>query len=345
MSTAEVINFPVGGKKVADLDDGYTRIANDLYDALIAADLTKHQQKVAHAYVRMTYGYNKKNDRIADSQIAAKAKLPRCKVNVAKQELLAMNVLIQVGKNIGINKNISEWNINKSYQNSNNLQNGNSVTKTVTKSVTETVTMLLPKTEHTKDIISKDNKDNTPISPKGENLAQELLNYYNQSRNARCQDFSPFIKALNKYSLDEIKLVIDWFDATGKSKAKPQSICRFTRFDGYLSDAITWHGSQKNYKAVIELFNDICGEKLGFVDEITPKRIEKIDNIIKAVSKKNSDVLAAIGRYFEILMDISTDLDICNPRTNWTMNFDNIMTVEKLDNTRSKFMKLQGEHQ
>lgn len=160
MSTAEVINFPVGGKKVADLDDGYTRIANDLYDALIAADLTKHQQKVAHAYVRMTYGYNKKNDRIADSQIAAKAKLPRCKVNVAKQELLAMNVLVQVGKNIGINKNISEWNINKSYQNSNNIQNGNSVTKTVTKSVTKTVTTLLPKTEHTKDIISKDNKDN-----------------------------------------------------------------------------------------------------------------------------------------------------------------------------------------
>ena len=86
MSTAEVINFPVGGKKVADLDDGYTRIANDLYDALIAADLTKHQQKVAHAYVRMTYGYNKKNDRIADSQIDDKAQLPRGKDNCEKQE-------------------------------------------------------------------------------------------------------------------------------------------------------------------------------------------------------------------------------------------------------------------
>lgn len=160
MSTAEVINFPVGGKKVADLDDGYTRIANDLYDALIAADLTKHQQKVAHAYVRMTYGYNKKNDRIADDQIAVKTKLPRCKVNTAKNELLDMKVLILDGRKIGVNKNISEWNINKSYQNSNSIQNGNSVTKTVTKNVTKTVITLLPKTEHTKDIISKDNKDN-----------------------------------------------------------------------------------------------------------------------------------------------------------------------------------------
>ncbi|OTQ79458.1 hypothetical protein B6D23_05340 [Gilliamella sp. N-W3] len=160
MSTAKVINFPVGGKKVADLDDGYTRIANDLYDALIAADLTKHQQKVAHAYVRMTYGYNKKNDRIADDQIAVKTKLPRCKVNTAKNELLDMKVLILDGRKIGVNKNISEWNINKSYQNSNSIQNGNTVTKTVTKNVTKTVITLLPKTEHTKDIISKDNKDN-----------------------------------------------------------------------------------------------------------------------------------------------------------------------------------------
>lgn len=160
MSTAEVIEFKPKEGRMADLDDGYTRIANELYDVLIEADLTKHQQKVAHAVVRLTYGYNKKNDRIADSQIAEKTKLPRCKVNTAKNELLDMKVLILDGRKIGINKNISDWNITKSYQNSNTIQNGNKVTETVTKNVTKTVTTLLPKTEHTKDIISKDNKDN-----------------------------------------------------------------------------------------------------------------------------------------------------------------------------------------
>lgn len=191
------------------------------------------------------------------------------------------------------------------------------------------------------------NKNNTPISPKGEkssaeNLAKELLAYYNQSRNARCQDYSPFLKVLDKYNLDEIKLVIDWFDAMGKAKAKPQNICRITYFDGYLSDAIKRQESLQTYQNVIDTFNEICGEKLGCVDEITPKRIEKIDSIVKVVSKRNNDFLQAIRSYFEILMETSSDLDICNPKTNWAMNFDNVMTVEKLDNTRSKYMKLQG---
>ena len=42
--------------RVADLDDGYTRIANELYDALIESDLSKNEQKVAHAICRCTYG-------------------------------------------------------------------------------------------------------------------------------------------------------------------------------------------------------------------------------------------------------------------------------------------------
>lgn len=338
MSTAKVIEFKPREGRVANLDDGYTRISNDLLEKIISFPFTLRQQNLLLSIARKTYGYNKKIDWIGNKQLSELTGYPETRCSTIKNELIKMNVLVTKGREVGINKNLGEWK-------SNITQTSKTFTKSVKKTFTKTVNHSLPKEVNTKDNTTKDNKKNTPISPKGENLAQELLNYYNQSRNARCQDFSPFIKALNKYSLDEIKLVIDWFDATGKAKAKPQSICRMTRFDGYLSDAITWHGSQKNYKAVIELFNDICGEKLGFVDEITPKRIEKIDNIIKAVSKKNSDVLAAIGMYFKILMDISTDLDICNPRTNWTMNFDNIMTVEKLDNTRSKFMKLQGEHQ
>ena len=38
--------------RVADLDDGYTRIANELYEALIGADLTKHQVKVVLGVIR-----------------------------------------------------------------------------------------------------------------------------------------------------------------------------------------------------------------------------------------------------------------------------------------------------
>ena len=48
-------------------------------------------------------------DRIADSQLSELTRLPRQKVNAAKNELIAMNVLVSDGMPIGPNKNLSEW--------------------------------------------------------------------------------------------------------------------------------------------------------------------------------------------------------------------------------------------
>ncbi len=47
-NTAEIFNFPVPDvaqkePRVADLDDGYTRIANELLEAVMLAGLTQHQ--------------------------------------------------------------------------------------------------------------------------------------------------------------------------------------------------------------------------------------------------------------------------------------------------------------
>lgn len=55
---------------MAELDDGYTRIANELLESIASADLTARQLKLMLAYIRKTYGFNKKSDRITDEQIA-----------------------------------------------------------------------------------------------------------------------------------------------------------------------------------------------------------------------------------------------------------------------------------
>lgn len=151
---------PVQEARVADCDDGYTRLANDLYEELIGADLTRNQAKVAHAICRKTYGFNKKSDRISDSQLSELTKLPRQKVNKAKNELIAMNVIVRIGHEIGPNKNLSEWKIE--YH-----QNSDTVTETVTKNVTKTVTRLSPKQGHTKDTIQK------TINTKDKNISAE----------------------------------------------------------------------------------------------------------------------------------------------------------------------------
>lgn len=46
--------------RVADLDDGYTRIANELLEAVMLAGLSQHQLLVFMAVMRKTYGFNKK---------------------------------------------------------------------------------------------------------------------------------------------------------------------------------------------------------------------------------------------------------------------------------------------
>lgn len=176
-NTAEILNFPavVSGiqeQRVADTDDGYTRLANELYEELIGANLTKNQAKVAHAVCRKTYGFNKKMDRIADSQLSELTRLPRQKVNAAKNELIAMNVLVSDGMLIGPNKNLSEWVIPgtkpapKCHHSSDCHHGSDSVPTVVTKSVTKTVTTMSPKWGHTKDTITKDNKDNINKPPK-----------------------------------------------------------------------------------------------------------------------------------------------------------------------------------
>lgn len=167
-NTAEVINFPVPDvapkePRVADLDDGYTRIANELLEAIASADLTARQLKLMLAYVRKTYGFNKKTDRIADEQIALLTGLSRQNVNKAKKELLSMNCLFMDGYQIGVNKEVSAWRFSKC------LQVSNLVSKQETKGVfkLETKQVSNPETHKRHSLkTTKDNINKPPKSPK-----------------------------------------------------------------------------------------------------------------------------------------------------------------------------------
>lgn len=141
--------------RVAQLADGFTRIANELYDAIILADFTKNEQKVIHAITRCTFGFNKKVDRISDSQIARRTGMSRQAVSLAKNTLLRMKVLVrEVGK-IGPNNCLSEWEVTECHRKS------DIVRETMTNGVTETMTVLSEKPVHTKDTTKKTKKKNT----------------------------------------------------------------------------------------------------------------------------------------------------------------------------------------
>ncbi|EOL3101670.1 replication protein [Escherichia coli] len=167
MSLAEVFYLPKSEpveqeRRVADIDDGYTRFANELLEAIASADLTARQLKVMLAYVRKTYGFNKKTDRIADEQIAQLTGLSRQNVNKAKKELISMNCLFMDGNQIGVNREVSAWQFSKC------LQVSNFVSKLEIKSVSKLETLNVSKLETHKrhSLKTKENINKPPISPK-----------------------------------------------------------------------------------------------------------------------------------------------------------------------------------
>lgn len=143
--------------RVADTEDGFMRVANELTDSLLMADLTARQLKVMLAIMRKTYGFNKTMDRLTNTQIAAMTGIHHTHICAAKRQLIERKFLIADGVRIGVNKVVSEW-ISKD-----SLTLAKTANKTLAKSANE----YKPTQLNTKDNIQKTINTNTPLPPKG----------------------------------------------------------------------------------------------------------------------------------------------------------------------------------
>lgn len=154
-------------RKSPQLEDGHIRIANELFDAIMAFPFTGRQLKVVLAVLRKTYGYGKKEDDISASQIGTLCGIARSHVTATLQQLVGLNVLMKsaghYGSMVGINKDYSKW-----------IEADSASAKTVhprTESVhvpkmvsasTESVQVDSTDSVHTKDNLPKDNKQKEP---------------------------------------------------------------------------------------------------------------------------------------------------------------------------------------
>lgn len=173
-------------RQVADLDDGYTRTANALMEAVMLSGLTQHQLLIVIAVWRKTYGYNKKMDWIGNEQFSALTGMAPTKCSTAKNELVRMGVLTQSGRQVGMNKNISEWKTKF-----NGI--GKTFTESVNKTFTKTVKSDLPNQVNTKDNIQKKEIKYTPLPPEGGDDGQEKL----ERRKPERIDYESFLEAYN----------------------------------------------------------------------------------------------------------------------------------------------------
>lgn len=74
-------------------ENGYVRIANELYEAILRSKLHGQELKVMLAVIRLTYGFGKKEDAISHGQISKLTGIPRVKVIKIVQRLVLYRVL------------------------------------------------------------------------------------------------------------------------------------------------------------------------------------------------------------------------------------------------------------
>lgn len=139
-------------RRVAEIEDGFTRIANDLLEAVMLAGLSQHQLLVFMAIMRKTYGFNKKVDWISNEQLSKLTGMLPHKCSAAKSALVKRKILSQNGRLTGINKTIGEW------ENSIN-PNQVSLPESGKESLPESGNSTYPNQVNTKDNITKDKKD------------------------------------------------------------------------------------------------------------------------------------------------------------------------------------------
>lgn len=198
-NTAKVIKFPAQQpaqqeNRMADLENGYLRLANQIQDALCFVELSGREFRVLNAIVRLTYGWSKKEDRITNSLIADKTRLAVKHVSEAVLSLAYRNIIkmrrIGQTRYIGINTLLDSWAYTK--PKCAKCPVSFPVAEVVTQVITipeigdskKTITTIpenrdnhprkqgevSPKTGNTKDIIPKTNikTDLTPIVPAGD---------------------------------------------------------------------------------------------------------------------------------------------------------------------------------
>ncbi len=96
------------------LENGYTKIANEIVEALCGINLSPYESRVLWFLFRKTYGWNKKADRVPLSQFAKGIGLDRRLVHRTIERVLAKNMIVRTGSrqrpSYGFQKDYEKWN-------------------------------------------------------------------------------------------------------------------------------------------------------------------------------------------------------------------------------------------
>jgi phage replication O-like protein O len=207
----------------AQVENGYTRIANELVEALASTYLSPYEWQVLMAIFRKTYGYNKKSDWIANSQLSELTGIYKAHISRTTKKLVERGIVTQTGNRLSFNKDYSSWlpkqvTIKKVTQTGNRLSFNKDYSSWLPKQVTikkvtqtgNTVTQMgiaeLPKQVDTKDNTTKDNiqkKIYVPLNDLNDTHFEPIAQRYGV----------PISFVRSKY-----EDMVNWHESSGKTK-------------------------------------------------------------------------------------------------------------------------------
>lgn len=89
--------------------DKFTKLSTELLEAFCRLQLSGSEWSFVHALIRKTYGFNKKEDWITNTQIMALTGLGKERVSEAKRSLLAKGIVTEKRNKIGLQKDYDRW--------------------------------------------------------------------------------------------------------------------------------------------------------------------------------------------------------------------------------------------
>ncbi len=223
-------------------EDGYTAIANEIMEALSKYRIPGEQMQCLLFILRKTYGFNKKWDAIANSQLVRATGLRKQHVYRAIKGLIDKNLVTKKGYNPAIsycfNKNYKTW-------------------KVYPKKVTVT------------NIGKKSNQKRGPQKTLYKRHIDEIINFLNETtgknykKNTKSTAKHIIARLKEGFSLDDFKTVIknktkEWKNTDMAKYLRPETLFG-TKFESYL----------QSVKSAKKLY-DIDGK------ELTPEKIKEM---------------------------------------------------------------------
>jgi len=199
------------------IDNGnFTRIANALLEAIIRTKMSDYEHRIFWLIVRKTYGYNKKEDWIAQKQIVEETGILKQHVSRTIKRLREKNMVIVIDKKLAIQKDYDLWKLPEQVTNVINKSNPRGLLEVT--SIGTKVTHIGVKsnlnrgTQKKKEIIQKKLKE-SPAYILSELLLNKIKENNPEYKNPNLSTWSTHIDKMiriDKRKPDKIEEVIEW---------------------------------------------------------------------------------------------------------------------------------------